>query len=109
MPDANPEPKPIEVLEVTFEAGQRVHFNELAQKMGISHSGDFEIKTAVYADEHEYRQIGHRQLLTLDGYPNVIGGNLVDLTITPVDDTADANEPPSRPIRPRSEHAPFGS
>lgn len=86
----------IEVTSTTFKDGQLVHFNELAKKMGIYLPGDFRIEKAIYADEHEYQKIGHYQLLKLEGYPKIIGGNLVDLTPEPAK-------------RPRSGYAPFGS
>lgn len=111
MPEATPpEMADIEELATTFEDGQLVHFNELAKKMGIHVLGDFRIEKAVYADEHEFRLIGHYQLLKLDGYPNVIGGNLVDLTVESPDPQVRSLEPePTRTKRPRSEYAPFGS
>lgn len=82
-----------------FEIGHYGRFNELARKQGIMATGDFRIIEVSDVPAEQIGIIG-AQWLRLDGYPNVVGSNLMDLVPHPTHRVA-------RNLR--DEIAPFGS
>ncbi|HWU24508.1 MAG TPA: hypothetical protein VN086_02020 [Candidatus Paceibacterota bacterium] len=82
-----------------FEIGHYGRFNELARKQGITVTGDFRIVEVSDVPAEQIGSIGV-QWLKLDGYPNVVGSNLMDQVPCPTHRVA-------RNLR--DEIAPFGS